>query len=125
HAWKKFYKPLRIGQRVVLKPTWEEFASQPGDVIIELDPGMAFGTGLHPSTRLCVAALEEVVQPGDAVLDLGTGSGVLALVAAKLGAGQILATDIDTLAVRVAHENAQLNGVVVDDNFQIQHGSVP
>jgi ribosomal protein L11 methyltransferase len=125
HAWKKFYKPLRIGRRVVLKPSWESFPAGPDDIIIELDPGMAFGTGLHPSTRLCIAALEEVVRPGDRVLDLGTGSGVLALVAAKLGAGSILATDIDTLAVRVASENAQLNGLPVGEQVQIEHGSVP
>jgi ribosomal protein L11 methyltransferase len=125
HAWKKFYKPLRIGRRVILKPSWEEYPTQPGDLVIELDPGMAFGTGLHPSTRLCIAALEEVVRPGDTVLDLGTGSGVLALVAAKLGAGSILATDIDTLAVRVANENAALNGITVGDALRIEHGSVP
>lgn len=125
HAWKKFYKPLRVGRHVILKPSWEDFAAQPDDLIIELDPGMAFGTGLHPSTRLCIAALEEVVQVGDAVLDLGTGSGVLALVAAKLGAGSILATDIDTLAVRVAAENAERNGLAVGAALQIQHGSVP
>jgi ribosomal protein L11 methyltransferase len=125
HAWKKFYKPLRIGRRVVLKPTWETYPTQPDDLVIELDPGMAFGTGLHPSTRLCIAALEETVQPGDRVLDLGTGSGVLALVAAKLGAGSILATDIDTLAVRVAEENATLNRIPLGDRLRIQQGSVP
>jgi ribosomal protein L11 methyltransferase len=125
HAWRKFYKPMRIGRRVVLKPSWEAFAAQPDDIIIELDPGMAFGTGLHPSTRLCIAALEEILQPDDAVLDLGTGSGVLALVAARLGAGAILATDIDTLAVQVAGENAQLNRLPVGERLMIQHGSVP
>lgn len=125
HAWKKFYKPLRIGRRVVLKPSWEEFTAQPDDILIELDPGMAFGTGLHPSTRLCLVALEEVVQAGDAVLDLGTGSGVLALAAAKLGATYVLATDIDTLAVQVATENAQRNGLAVGKGLTIRHGSVP
>jgi ribosomal protein L11 methyltransferase len=127
HAWKKFYKPLRVGQRVVLKPSWEEFAANPDDLIVELDPGMAFGTGLHPSTRLCIAVLEERVRPGDEVLDLGTGSGVLAIVAAKLGAGHILATDIDPIAVDVTTENAQLNGVTVgpDAMLDIQLGSVP
>lgn len=124
HAWKKFYKPLRIGKHVVLKPSWEEFTAQPGDLIIELDPGMAFGTGLHPSTRLCVVALEQIVKPGDSVYDLGTGSGVLALAAAKLGAGSILATDIDTLAVDVAKENAQINGIPVGERLVIQHGSI-
>jgi ribosomal protein L11 methyltransferase len=110
---------------VILKPSWEDFAAQPDDLLIELDPGMAFGTGLHPSTRLCIVALEDVVQPGDAVLDLGTGSGVLALTALKLGATTVLATDIDTLAVRVATENAERNGFAVGDALTIQPGSVP
>ncbi len=95
----------------MLKPSWEEFVAQPGDLIVELDPGMAFGTGLHPTTRLCIAALEEVVQPGDTVLDVGTGSGVLSIVAAKLGATSILATDIDPIAVQVTHENVAINGL--------------
>lgn len=123
-AWKKFYKPLRIGHRVVLKPTWEEFHANDDDVVIHLDPGMAFGTGMHPTTRLCIVALEEIVQPGDRVLDLGTGSGVLAFVAAKLGASQILGTDIDPLAIRVARENAEINGISAD-LLQLEQGSVP
>lgn len=127
HAWKKFYKPLRVGKRVVLKPSWEEFAPLPNDIVIELDPGMAFGTGLHPTTRLCLVCLEELVRPGDAILDLGTGSGVLAIAAAKLGATSILATDIDPIAVAVTHENAERNGLVVgpDAGFAVQLGSVP
>lgn len=111
HAWKKFYKPMRVGKRVVLKPTWEEFTAEPDDLVIELDPGMAFGTGLHPSTRLCLAALEELIRPGDAVLDLGTGSGILAIAAAKLGAQYIVATDIDPIAVSVAQANLAVNGL--------------
>ena len=123
-AWKKFYKPLRIGRRVVLKPTWEEYAARPDDIVIHLDPGMAFGTGMHPTTRLCIIALEELVQSDDTVLDLGTGSGVLAFVAAKLGAASILGTDIDPLAVRVARENATLN--TIDEKvLSLQQGSVP
>lgn len=123
-AWKKFYKPLRIGRRVVLKPTWEEFNAQPTDLVIHLDPGMAFGTGMHPTTRLCIVALEELVQTGDTVLDLGTGSGVLAFVAAKLGATNVLATDIDPLAVRVARENAELNQID-PAVLAVELGSVP
>lgn len=123
-AWKKFYKPLRIGRRVVLKPTWEAFNAQPDDLVIHLDPGMAFGTGMHPTTRLCIVALEEVVHAGDTVLDLGTGSGVLAFVATKLGATSVLATDIDPLAVRVARENAEINQI--DPTIlTIDQGSVP
>jgi len=127
HAWKKFYKPLRIGQRVVLKPSWEEFDVQPDDLIVELDPGMAFATGLHPTTRLCIAALEEVVQPGDAVLDLGAGSGVLAIAARKLGAGSILAVDIDPIAVDVTLENSARNhvGEEAGGAFEVRLGSVP
>ncbi|MBW7883497.1 MAG: 50S ribosomal protein L11 methyltransferase [Caldilineaceae bacterium] len=127
HAWKRFYKPLRVGRRVVLKPSWEEFASLPDDLVIELDPGMAFGTGLHPSTRLCIAALEELVQPGDTVLDLGTGSGVLAIVACKLGAAHVFATDIDPLAVEIARENAERNGIPTEADGQmvVEPGSVP
>ncbi|MCB0063559.1 MAG: 50S ribosomal protein L11 methyltransferase, partial [Caldilineaceae bacterium] len=123
-AWKKFYKPLRIGRRVVLKPTWEAFRANDNDIVIHLDPGMAFGTGMHPTTRLCIIALEELVQPGDRVLDLGTGSGVLAFVAANLGAAEILATDIDPLAVRVARENAELNNISTE-LLQLEQGSVP
>lgn len=119
HAWKKFYKPMRIGKRVVLKPSWEEFTPEPDDLVVELDPGMAFGTGLHPTTRLCVAALEETVQAGDQVLDLGTGSGVLAIVAAKLGASAIVATDIDPIAVDVTRENVQINGLALAPAGQI------
>jgi ribosomal protein L11 methyltransferase len=126
-AWKQFYKPLRVGRNVVLKPSWEEFEAKPNDIIIELDPGMAFGTGLHPSTRLCVVALEELVQPGDSLLDVGTGSGVLSIVAARLGADPILATDIDALAVRVAQENAERNQISVgpEHGFILRHESVP
>ena len=124
NAWKQFYKPLRVGTHVVLKPSWENFAAQADDIVIELDPGMAFGTGLHPSTRLCIAALEQIVRPGDAVLDVGTGSGVLAIVAAKLGAHHILATDIDPLAVQVAGENLARNQVG-SEPCDVGQGSVP
>jgi ribosomal protein L11 methyltransferase len=119
HAWKKFYKPMRIGRRVVLKPSWEDFTPEPDDLVVELDPGMAFGTGLHPTTRLCVAALEETVRPGDEVLDIGTGSGVLSIVAAKLGASTIVSTDIDPIAVDVTRENVLINGLTLAPSGQI------
>lgn len=127
NAWKKFYKPLRIGRRVVLKPTWETWDGNADDLIIHLDPGMAFGTGMHPTTRLCIAALEEIVKPGDQVLDVGTGSGVLAIVALRLGAASVLATDIDPLAVRVSRENAALNGVAMGEGgpLELRQESVP
>lgn len=126
HAWKKFYKPLRVGRHILLKPSWEEVEPAPDDILVELDPGMAFGTGLHPSTRLCIVALEDIVQPGDRVLDVGTGSGVLSIVAHKLGAAAILATDIDPIAVDVAGENAALNQVPIGAaGMIVEAGSVP
>ena len=126
HAWKQHYRPLRIGRRVLLTPAWEEPEAQPGDLVVRLEPGMAFGTGLHPTTRLCVAALEKWVQPGDAFLDIGTGSGVLSIAAAMLGAAQVWATDIDRLAIRAAKDNALRNGITLSpDSLHIQRGSVP
>jgi ribosomal protein L11 methyltransferase len=110
-AWKEHFYPLRVGRSIVIKPTWRQFPAEPTDLIIELDPGMAFGTGLHPTTRMCLLALEERVKPGMSVLDLGTGSGILAIAAAKLGADSVLALDTDRVAVQVARENVQRNGV--------------
>jgi len=110
-AWKAHYDVLRVGGRLVIKPTWCDYDPTPGDLIIELDPGMAFGSGLHPTTRLCLEALEDYLRPGTNVLDMGTGSGILAIAAARLGASQVLAVDTDPLAVRVARENVALNGV--------------
>jgi ribosomal protein L11 methyltransferase len=100
NAWKQYFKPQTIGERIVVKPTWEAWDTRSGDVVIEIDPGMAFGTGLHPTTRLCLRALETDVTPGARVADVGTGSGILAVAAAKLGASRVEATDIDPLAVR-------------------------
>ncbi len=111
NAWKEHFHVTRIGQRFVIKPSWRDYVPQPEDVIIELDPGQAFGTGLHPTTRMCLAALEEHVQPGDTVLDLGTGSGILAIAAAKLGAARVLAVDIDPVAVHAAEANIRANHV--------------
>ncbi len=112
-AWKADYAPMRIGERLLIVPSWCEAESQPGDLVITLDPGMAFGTGLHPSTRLCLVALEGLVADGTSVLDVGTGSGVLAIAAARCGAASVMACDTDPTAVAVAQENAQLNGVEV------------
>lgn len=110
-AWKQYFKPQRIGERIVIKPTWEDWDAKPGEVVVQIDPGMAFGTGLHGTTRLCLHALEERVTPGATVADVGTGSGILAVAAALLGASQVTATEIDPLAVRIAQENIALNGV--------------
>lgn len=114
NEWKKHFKPRRIGRHFVVKPTWEEFESQPGDHVIVLDPGQAFGTGDHPTTRMCLEFLEELVRPNHSVLDLGCGSGILSIGAKFVGAKQALAIDIDPLAVEVAKENFQLNSVEIE-----------
>ena len=122
NAWKKHYHVLQIGQRIVIKPSWQEHQPRPDEVVIELDPGMAFGTGLHPTTQMCLRALEEHLKPGAKVLDLGTGSGILAIAAAKLGAGSVLALDNDPLAVRVTRANVWANGV--QNLVAVEHGSL-
>ncbi|MBS1700290.1 MAG: 50S ribosomal protein L11 methyltransferase [Armatimonadetes bacterium] len=111
NEWRKHFKPRRIGEHFVVKPTWEDFESLPGDHIIVLDPGQAFGTGDHPTTRMCLTFLEELVGPDHSVLDLGCGSGILSIGAKFIGAAKVLAIDIEPLAVEVARENFTLNGV--------------
>ena len=107
--WKKYYKPFRIGTHLVVKPTWEPYAPEPDDLMIELDPGKAFGTGTHETTNMCMQLLEKHLSDGMRVMDVGTGSGILAIAAAKLGAKDVLAIDIDPDAVKVARENVVLN----------------
>jgi ribosomal protein L11 methyltransferase len=111
NAWKQYFKPQRVGERLVVKPTWEAWDAGADEVVIQIDPGMAFGTGLHATTRLCLRALESRVVPGAEVADVGTGSGILAVAAALLGAARVTAVDIDPLAVRIARENAAVNRV--------------
>ena len=110
-CWKAYYKPFKIGEKLAIRPSWTEYEAQPGDLVIELDPGMAFGTGTHETTALCASWLEELVTPGIKAMDLGTGTGILAIAAALLGAKDVLATDIDPVAVRIARENVRINHV--------------
>lgn len=110
-AWKKYYKPFHISESVVIKPSWEEYAGKDGEIVIELDPGMAFGTGTHETTRLCARLLESYVREGDHVLDIGCGTGILSIIASKFGASRVDAIDIDETAVSVAKENCAINGV--------------
>ena len=111
-AWKKYYNPVKISETFTIVPTWEDYTPVHSDeLIIELDPGMAFGTGTHPTTVLCIQALERTVHKGDRIVDVGTGSGVLSIAAAKLGAGEITALDLDEVAVNVAKINIKLNKV--------------
>ncbi|MNE13437.1 Ribosomal protein L11 methyltransferase [compost metagenome] len=108
--WKQYFKPLRVSKRLTIKPTWEDYTPETADEkIIELDPGMAFGTGAHPTTSLCLRTLEGVIQNGDEVIDVGTGSGILAIGACQLGASRVLALDLDPVAVSSAKENTKLN----------------
>jgi ribosomal protein L11 methyltransferase len=109
NAWKAHYRPLRASNRVVIRPPWYEFDAGADDIVLVLDPGMAFGTGTHPTTRLSLLQIEKYVQPGMSLFDVGTGSGVLALAAARLGASPIDAVDIDPMSVRVALGNLALN----------------
>ena len=111
HAWKRFFFPHRVGRRIVIVPSWRRRARQPDDLVIRLDPGMAFGTGLHPTTRMCLALLEQHVRPDDRVLDFGCGSAILSIAAVRLGAARVLALDVDAVAVRVAQENVRRNRV--------------
>jgi len=119
-AWKKYYKPFKISKSVVIKPSWEEYESMPGEIIVEMDPGMAFGTGTHETTRLCSQLLEEYVAKGSTVIDVGCGTGILSIIAVKLGAGRVTAIDIDEVAVRVAKENCAINGVL--DKIEVKKG---
>jgi len=122
-SWKKHYKTLPIGERLIIKPSWEDYTATPAQVVIEIDPGMAFGTGQHATTRGCLVALERHLRPGMRVLDLGTGSGILAIAVSKLAASQVLAMDISPAAVAVAKSNAQANGV--SDLMAVELGTLP
>jgi ribosomal protein L11 methyltransferase len=123
NAWKEHFHVHRVGGHIVIRPPWRPYEAQPGDVVITLDPGMAFGTGLHPSTQLCLIAAEDLVQPGDRLLDVGTGSGILAIAAMKLGAGRVLGLDVEEVAVQAARTNGEANGIG-RDRFPLIVGSL-
>lgn len=118
NEWKQYFHVTHIGETLVIKPTWEEYAAKAGEHIIEIDPGMAFGTGTHHTTCMCMERLEKVLRPGMEVFDVGTGSGILAIAAAKLGAETVKAVDIDATAVRVAAENIAANGLTEKINVK-------
>jgi ribosomal protein L11 methyltransferase len=122
NVWKEHYHVLHLGARTVIKPTWRDYDPHPGEVVVELDPGMAFGTGLHPTTHTCLLLLEQAMQPGDRVLDVGTGSGILALAALKLGAAHVLALDVSEVAVQAARANAVANGVA--ERIEVRHATL-
>lgn len=111
NAWKQAYKPIPVGKRLLIRPSWEDDFNAEGRCILSLDPGMAFGTGSHPTTKMCLEYIDEYVKPGEDFLDLGCGSGILSIAALILGAKNALAVDIDPIAESIAYENAALNGI--------------
>jgi len=121
-SWKQFFQVQRVGRRIVIRPTWRRYHAQPGEIVLNLDPGMAFGTGQHPTTRLCLRALEDLAGRGCDLLDLGCGSGILSLAAAKLGCRHVLALDVEEIAVAATRSNARLNGV--SSVVQTEQGSL-
>lgn len=121
NSWKKYYKPYRVGERVVIKPIWEEYKSKKEDIVVEIDPGMAFGTGTHETTKMCIKALEKYVRPESNVFDIGTGSGILAITASKLGAKEVTAVDLDPVAVESALKNISYNNI---KNIKVFHGNL-
>lgn len=120
-SWKKYYKTTKLGKRIVIKPRWETYTPENDEIIIELDPGMAFGTGTHETTMMCIEFLEEYVKPQNRVFDIGTGSGILAITASKLGASEVIGVDIDDVAVDAARENVEFNNI---NNVEIKCGNL-
>jgi ribosomal protein L11 methyltransferase len=122
NAWKKYYKPKKISNQIVIKPSWENYVPTEGELIIELDPGMAFGTGTHETTMMCVQNLEKYMNKDDVVFDIGCGSGILSIAAAKLGAKKVIGVDLDEVAVRVSQKNVSDNDV--EDQVDIRQGNL-
>lgn len=122
NEWKKYYKPTRIGNHIVIKPSWEAFEPEKGDLIIEIDPGGAFGSGTHETTSMCIEQLDKRVKPDTRVFDIGCGSGILAIAAAKLGAKDVIAVDLDEAAIETSIENVRLNDV--KDQVKVLHGNL-
>ncbi len=121
-SWKKYYHTFKVGERIVIKPTWEEYIAKPHEIVVEIDPGMAFGTGIHASTRFCLKFIDEYIKGGELIVDAGCGSGILAIAAVKLGAEKVWGMDIDDVAVKVAKENIKVNNL--EDKISITEGDI-
>lgn len=122
NAWKKYYKPIKVSNSIVIKPTWEDYEASLNEIVIDLDPGMAFGTGTHETTNMCIIELEKYVTGENTVLDIGCGSGILSIAAAKLGAENVVGVDLDPMAVRVSKENVEQNNLSAF--VEIRHGNL-
>ena len=120
--WKKYFKPFKIGKNIIIKPSWENYEEKKEDIIIDIDPGMAFGTGTHETTSLCIEALEKYIKSGDTVFDIGCGSGILSIVSAKLGAKKIVAIDLDPLCVKISKVNILKNNL--QDIIEVKKGDL-
>ena len=123
NAWKSHFSLLKLGRRLVIKPSWIDYDAEPGELIINLDPGMAFGTGYHPTTYTCLELLEELLAPGARTLDLGTGSGILTIAMVRMGASEVIALDTDPVAVRAAEKN--FLDAQIADSVRLAQGTVP
>lgn len=119
NEWKRYFHVTHVGEKLVIKPSWETYTQVAGEKVITIDPGMAFGTGTHHTTNMCMARLEKIIKPGMKVFDVGTGSGILSIASALLGAGEIKAVDIDPVAVQVAKENVAVNGLSQQIDTQV------
>lgn len=120
--WKQYFKTFKIGEKIVIKPTWEDYEAKENELIIEIDPGMAFGTGNHETTSMCIAALEKYLKEDMTVFDIGCGSGILSIISAKLGAKKVTAIDLDEMSVKASKENVKLNKV--EDVVKIEKGDL-
>lgn len=118
--WREFYQPVRVGRRLLVKPSWAPVDRVEGLLVIEMDPGMAFGCGTHPTTTMCMCMLEDLIEGGETVIDVGTGSGILAITAAKLGAAGVLAVDSDPTAIKVAGDNVAASGL--EERIRVREG---
>lgn len=121
-SWKKHYKPFKIGPNILIKPSWENVEIEDGNILIELDPGMAFGTGTHETTWMCTEAIEKYIKKGDTLYDIGCGSGILSIVAVKLGAEKVVGVDLDPISVKTSRENILINNV--ENNIEIREGNL-
>ncbi len=122
-SWKQYFFTEKITDTIVINPSWRDYAAKPDEIVIKIDPGMAFGTGTHPTTRLCIALIEKLIQPGDTFLDIGTGSGILMITAAKLGARAMTGIDNDEVAVSVARQNL-LKNHIAPEKFEVKTGDL-